>query len=496
MKHLLGPASHQLPDVRPMAAGALVATLGALGAILMASLLATGQWFVAPAAAIAVPAYLLFRRYPFIVLIVWLALMPLVTNTPYPELRKMYWLVHRALPVLALGWMLLDPRFKKRSTDRRRVRLGFVEVAILGYLIVTVVSILYMGSDAFSELYKVYDRTLIPIVLYMLVLAWAPNEREIVALTPILTFTILAQTAIGITSWAAPGVLPEQWLSRVGERTIGSLDLPGTFATTLLFAVLLLVHTSVTRSANAGSNPPKTISLSGPTAVIGFIMVLATLSRASWLAGFFVALGLMALYPKHLRRAYSWLAIVALIVAVSGVVGQQLSVAQDRVNSSSSKESALSRLPQALASARMWRERPVFGFGYGTFEQFDRQFQGEIAGYIPEHDQASHNVYLTVAAEQGTVGLLLYLGPLVGAALVSVRAWSRMPRDGFWSQKFLAVLSLGIASHVIVNNFANVRNAFGLGQYWVNLGLIVLISRLHTSDRPRQTLASSMGDGQ
>jgi O-antigen ligase len=167
--------------------------------------------------------------------------------------------------------------------------------------------------------------------------------------------------------------------------------------------------------------------------------------------------------------------VFAILIAV-GAFSSQLTWAGQRLDSEQSEESAVSRLPVVYASVRMFVARPVTGWGYENFDRYDRQFQKAVGDLVyPNKDHASHNFYLTTLAEQGVVGLLLFLGP-VGYWLVgTVKVLPRMPRSGFISRQLLLSLWLVILGHVIVNNFSRMQVQFGLGMWWVVLGLIASI---------------------
>jgi hypothetical protein len=44
--------------------------------------------------------------------------------------------------------------------------------------------------------------------------------------------------------------------------------------------------------------------------------------------------------------------------------------------------------------------------------------------------------------------------------------------EGFANRKLLALLWLALLAHLVVNNFSNMRVEFGLGLWWLTLGLV------------------------
>jgi hypothetical protein len=60
-----------------------------------------------------------------------------------------------------------------------------------------------------------------------------------------------------------------------------------------------------------------------------------------------------------------------------------------------------------------------------------------------------------------------------------------MPAEGFISRKLVLVLWLSIAANFVINNFVRVQVTFGIGMWWLTLGLIasLLARHLRTPDR-------------
>ena len=226
-------------------------------------------------------------------------------------------------------------------------------------------------------------------------------------------------------------------------------------------------------------------------AAVAALMVFMTFSRASWIAGLAVLVGLTMLYRGLLSRMLIVVVPVAALVVSFGFADWGLDYADQRFLSPDSEESALSRLPVVYASVKMFEERPIWGFGYGNFDLFDRQYQEAIPGLVvPEKDHASHNLYLTLLAEQGLIGFLAYVGPALWWLLKARPAARRLPRSGIRSRQLLFVLWLGLLSHVVVNNFSNMRVTFGLGTWWLALGFIAVLTtdalRSNEATTPRQ----------
>jgi O-antigen ligase len=211
-------------------------------------------------------------------------------------------------------------------------------------------------------------------------------------------------------------------------------------------------------------------------------MVFFSFSRGSWLGLVFVLSGLFLIYPKFTFRFGAITSFVILIVLGSGLLDPHIDFAQQRFYSDNSEETALSRLPVIYGSIRMFQAKPIFGWGYENFDRFDYQFQGRVGELVtPEKDHASHNVYLTILAEQGILGISFYLLPVLWWLVATIKVFPKMPQDGFWSRKLLLFFWLVAIFNIVVNNFSNMRIEFGLGLWWVNLSFIATMIESYRS---------------
>lgn len=447
----------------------LVTLLGLGMGVVLAYLVVNGLWPAALALLFALPVFVLLHRYPFAALLIWLLLAPFVVVSGGGVLRRGYWVIHRVLPPAAVVIVLLGSWL--RIHPRRLPRLGLAEVAIAGYIIASELSIYYFNPSFESTTILLYDRVVIPACLYFLVRLLNPTEKELKRLLPVVAFILLSQSVIGLLSWVMPQALPSFWLDRAGSRTTGSLDDYSVFTTVLAFCVLLLFHGA------------RTLSLSRKRSLfylalvfLGSFMIFFSFSRGSWLAAILIFFGLFLLYPKAITRLAFVTALIVTLLLGSGLLDNYLAFAAERLYSEQSTESALSRLPVYYASYRMFEAKPLLGWGYDNFDRYDRQFQQRIGDlYAPDKDHASHNLYLSLIAEQGLLGTFLFLAPFFWWLVVTMRTWRTMPTSGFWSRKLVSVLWLALLFHVVVNNFSNMRIVYGLGMWWLTLGLLASI---------------------
>jgi len=473
----LGASALSRRPLRPMVSQSLWLAFAAFAGLVIAYLVANGLWYVAVGLLLAVPGFVVLHRYPLATISVWLLLTPLVVETSNETLRKVFWLVHRGLPLLTL--LVLAVSAVAGLTAIRRPRLGWPELLMGGYLVATAVSIAYTSSTAIANAILLYDRVAAPMCLYLIVRLLEPTERDLRWLVPAMIFVLISQSVIGLVSWTAPALLPADWSSHVGERTTGSLRTPDLFGTTVLFCGTLLFHAALESRSRLAR------VCGALVLVLTMFMVFMTFSRANWLAGLLTIGGILYIHRRFAARFLIFLAPILLIALSGGMLAGQTQFAQERFLSEQAEESALSRLPVVVAAFRMFEERPLVGWGYENFDRFDRQFQSQVGDlYSPVKDHASHNTYLTILAEQGIVGFLLFVGPI---AYWLVRSMSRsliLPMSGFLDRRLLATLWFVLLAYVVVNNFSRMLVPFGLGMWWMTLGLIASIVHRYSTKRP------------
>jgi O-antigen ligase len=462
-----------------------LAGAGAVFALGVAELAARDRYLLAIAATLVIPIAVALYRRPVAVVVLWLLFAPLVMVVEGSAPRQIFWLVHRMLPVAALGATVLGPVFG--TTLRRLPRVGLLELCMGGYVLATLLSIAATSPDRLADAYLLYDRIVVPMVLFLVLRLHAPDEDTIARWFPVLAALVLSQAAFGVLSWVAPEVLPDPWLNRAGSRTTGSLRHPNVYGITLLFGSALAFHLG--RAA-----PPRSLRRVASTALllVASVMAILTLSRATWLAVLVVLAGLAWLHPRALLKASIGLVPIVLLVTSSGVVGGITGEALSaRLYSETSEESALSRLPVVMASVRMFEARPVVGWGYNRFDDHDQQFQEGLIGlFVPTKDHASHNLYLTMLAEQGLVGAGLYLGPAGLLAWRTARS-RRYLRLHVRDRQLVVTLWLVLGAQVVVTMFSNLRVPFGFGVWWICLALIAVVT--DRARPPRVTVDGSTG---
>lgn len=434
--------------------------------IVAAYLIVKGEWQIAFSLALSIPGLIILHKYPFLGVIIWLILTPFLLHTDTGAERRVYWIIHRGLPPLTVILIFLKSAL---YIERRKMpKLGMPELLMAGYVVASLLSIYFQSSDPLATAYRYYDRVISPMCLYLIIRLLAPNQKEMQWLIPVAFFLSMTQSIIGIVAWFAPHYLPNDWLDKAGSRTVGTLINTSVFTTAITFSGLLSLQGAFFSNSRIFRN----------SLIVAFLLsiysIFIAFSRAGWLAGILVILGLFYLYPKFMLKL--GLLFIPLAFILAGVFADQIYWARERLLSERAENSALSRLPVFYAAYRMFQIKPIFGWGYDNFDEFDRRYQGRVADLANDNkDHASHNTYLTIIAEQGIVGLITFLGPAIWWLIYTLKILPGLPKYTFWSSKLLILLWLVILTQFINNNFMNLLVVFGHGIWWVVLGLIANI---------------------
>ena len=152
------------------------------------------------------------------------------------------------------------------------------------------------------------------------------------------------------------------------------------------------------------------LSLSAAAIVLALGMI-TTFSQSSFLA---LMAGLATL--AALRWSLRWtLAVVAggAVIAAVAVLSGGGSLKIDLSTSNRANVESSGRASLISGGAELFSDRPVYGYGAGSFSHAFRKSQG---GRTPVSE--SHTEPITVAAEQGIIGLVAYLALLVAALAV------------------------------------------------------------------------------
>ena len=232
---------------------------------------------------------------------------------------------------------------------------------------------------------------------------------------PLLAALLISATFAAILGILAAGggqyPLLENLLTplEVGTRVTGPFGNPNAYSQLLAYAIALaagLIASTHSLRVRAG--------LLLPVAIMGYAMTLS-LSRgaiATMLAGLVVLA-----FARGRRIGIAALGVTLALVILGYPLFVEVRLATDAGSVSAAAAEELtssddSRLGAIMAGPAVFATSPVFGVGFGQYKFVSPLVTDEGAGLV------AHNWYGTVLAEQGLLGIGLWL-----ATLIAVRSW-------------------------------------------------------------------------
>ena len=193
----------------------------------------------------------------------------------------------------------------------------------------------------------------------------------------------------------------------LGMRAAGPFGNPNYMGT---FAVVTLV--AIAGIWTAISAPLGRLLLVG-VAVVCVVALVQAQSRGAVVAGFAGIAAIVWLRSRPLALAIVGVGLVTAVLIYPAFVEWRLTNLRGAPSDAgyvAMTESDDARLQAALAGPAMFLSEPIFGVGFGAFEEKSVEVSGLETGIN------SHNWYVNVLAEQGITGGLLWLGATLAVA--------------------------------------------------------------------------------
>ncbi len=178
------------------------------------------------------------------------------------------------------------------------------------------------------------------------------------------------------------------------------------------------------------------------------VTIFLTYTRSVWL-GFVLSLLIIPLFYPRLRKIFL-LGLLLLVTIV--IVNWSNVVSTDRsVGGVGEPSPVYQRINLYNASAKMFFEKPIFGFGFYNFEKFSRQYL--IKDYetpIRAQVQGAHDTLVKILVELGLIGLIPLLLVYFNIYRHSVKLYRYFPSTPFLG-KGLVVMFWAASIIYIVN---------------------------------------------
>jgi len=387
---------------------------------------------VAVAGLVVVPLALLFARRVAVLPLAALAALPFrVPVEAGGSTANLLVPLYLVVAAGALAWA--GPRIRAGERFDPPRANGAME-----WLLVAAV-VLYTLQAAYStSLDKALEQTVFFYVPFALLFAvvrdieWSP--RLLRAGFAVLITLALAFAAVGFVEYATRRLL-------LNPKVIASNELEAYFRVNSLFfdpniygrflALVMLALAAVL----LWERRPRTAALAGAALAVlwgGLLLTLSQSSFAALLAGLFV---LAALRFPSAKVAPA--VVAALVVGLVVVLAFPSALRLDIGNAKSLDDATSGRYDLIRGGVELAGDRPVWGWGSGSFAE---EYLAHGFGVRTDAVSASHTIPLTVAAEQGLIGLAVYLALLYAALMRLVHRARNDRYRAFVAAGFVAVV--------------------------------------------------------
>ncbi len=360
----------------------------------------------------------------------WLCVAPFLQDVGTGRLQHLIRIaLYSAPPILFLAWTILQ---------RRAVRGSFIDVLPAAWAAYVVGSALLAGVGlSATQLFSIVVTG--AIVYYFCAFCSLDEgiERRIAGV--LLASTAVVSVVVEVGKLAGHGFGYVADTSANVERAAGPFGSPAVLGTVVGMGFVLALAVLV------WAGPASLRRLACFSLLVNVPALFLTLTRGPLIAA--GAVGLVIVLSRSRTR---WPGILAGIVVALVAAGLWTSISSTALykNRFSDQTNVDERVIMDRWSLELAGRRPVLGWGYGSFDEVKDSADLSTGNSSIPFEQAikytSHNTYLTILVELGTIGLALLLLPWLAVARSSLGIARRGPPDVWVPVGFLGVLGVWI----------------------------------------------------
>ncbi|MEO8167246.1 MAG: O-antigen ligase family protein, partial [bacterium] len=368
------------------------------------------------------------------------------------------------VPIISI--IILSLSFAKQ----KRIAFGKEELLLLCFVGYAFLSSFFATKGRYDDLRMIYLIYLIPFFLYLVVKNIRIDTKLFQMFAYVSIFHIVAVSMMCAYETVTGEVLYHSQLDwndvGSGHRFGGPFGSPiilGLFVPTVFFYIYLACKFELI---------PRYVMW--VSAVLATVLILATFTRSVWLGAFVAFIYVMYKTGREgktqLLRLAMFAAAAVLIVGVITIVSPAV---QQRLTG---EENANFRVVMAEASLNMIKDKPLVGWGAGTFDDnSDRYLFDALGVYIVK--DTSHVTLLTILAELGMLGGLLFLLFIYFNLSHKGVKMSDLPPD----DQLIVALNIGGVLIFAINGFLIDMRFYSVAYSWffINMGFIYSMYRDH-----------------
>lgn len=304
--------------------------------------------------------------------------------------------------------------------------MDFVPVSYVAYVLCSLVltNRTAVQSSAMSTLNSLLQTVAFGPVVYYVVAFKRGRPFSAASVFRVLLASTAFQAVMATVEWKTGWNL---WHDTTAHMA-GDVRAVGTLANPAITGGFIGVGIVVALAVLCWSGPSSLRRLSICMLVVGVPGLYATKTRGPVIATVVAAALCMLLSRRTRVVGVAAMMLVALSLVALWPKIESSSVYQNRVRQSSNVQE---RLGLQRVSIRLAEKRPILGWGYGSFDRV-KYYVPANWGTIPLKQAlqyTSHNTFLTVLVEYGSVGLVLFSLPIGVVIARSVRRARKVPPD-------------------------------------------------------------------
>ncbi len=286
--------------------------------------------------------------------------------------------------------------------ERKKLSFGKEDLVLLLFVVYAIFSSFFATKGRYDDVRMIYLIYLIPYFLYLVVKNIEIDTKLFRMFGFVSVFHIVAIFFMCAYEMATGEVLYRTAMNwnDVGSAhrfagPFGSPIILGMFVSTVFFYIYLACKFEVL--------PRYVMWVSG---LLSTVLIITTFTRSVWLGAFVAFIYIMYKTGNEGKTKILRLALFAAgAVMLVGVITIASPAVQQRLTG---EENANFRVVMAQASVNMILDKPVVGWGAGTFDDVSDRYLFDAMGVYIVKD-TSHVTLLTILAELGIVGAVLFL---------------------------------------------------------------------------------------
>jgi O-antigen ligase len=206
----------------------------------------------------------------------------------------------------------------------------------------------------------------------------------------------------------------------------------------------------------------RSLKKNGYAILVGLMLVAMfyTYKRASWVSMMVSFLIMQAFYPKFRRIFWVLVIIFSLVLVITWDQVSQSEVYTERV--SEDWETGHGRTDRAAVAIELWKEKPIFGYGFNQFED------------VSDFD-AVENFYLHILVSAGLVGFLPFVAFLVLIVKDSILVYRQAPYNPslFLDRKLVVVFWAAFSTYLVKSLSGAQQQAIVQYLFYALIGVMV-----------------------